>query len=320
MERQRSEHITRDELHRLVLLRDIEPAIVIDLLDDCPIICLKSDDILLSQGAQNRNCYCILSGSLRIHLDSLDTPPVSVLHAGESVGEISLLDGQPTSAHVICQSDCQLMVLVEEIFWSMVNTSHSFSRNLLFATVRRLRNSNVSISESIKKQREYKHTAIIDELTGLYNRRWLNKMLERQIKRSQFNKETLSLLMIDLDHFKKINDAHGHLVGDQVLRTTAQLMTKSVHPTDMVTRCGGEEFVVVLPNSDLEGSRIVAERIRSMVSDAKVVTTEDVTVPALTVSIGIAQMQSDDKMDDLIRNADTALYLAKKHGSNRVEG
>ncbi len=310
----------RNEVHKLLLFSDVEPARVTSLLGDCPIICLEPGDVVLSQGEANRSCYCILSGSLRIHLDSLENPPVSILHAGESVGEISLLDGQHTSAHVVCDSDCQLLVLAEDTFWSLVNASHSFSRNLLFSTISRLRSSNVSISKSFKKQREYKLTATIDELTGLYNRRWLNKMLKRQVKRSQFSNEPLSLLMIDIDHFKKINDDHGHLVGDQVLRIVAQLMVSSVRPTDLVTRYGGEEFVVILPNTDLDGSRIAAERICSMVSAAKMVTAEEVTLPAVTVSVGIAQMQSHENMDDLLRDADKALYQAKENGRNRIEG
>ncbi len=244
MTRQRAENISKDELRRLSLFSNVKPAGVIDLLRDCRIICLEQEDVLLSQGETNRNCYCILSGSLRIHLDSLENPPVSILHAGESVGEISLLDDQHTSAYVVSHSDCQLLVIAEDIFWSLVNASHSFSRNLLFGTVSRLRSSNASISESFKKQREYQLTATIDELTGLYNRRWLNEMLERQMKRSQLCNEPLSLLMIDIDHFKKINDDHGHLVGDQVLRFASQLMVNSLRPTDIITRYGGEEFLL----------------------------------------------------------------------------
>jgi diguanylate cyclase (GGDEF)-like protein len=320
LNKQHAKHISKDKLHSLLLLKDVEPARELDLLNDCPIICLEPDDILLAQGQPNRNCYCILSGSLRIHLDSLDTPPVSILHAGESVGEISLLDGQHASAHVVCHSNCQLLVMTEDIFWSLVNVSHSFSRNLLFTTIGRLRNSNISVSESFKKQREYKLTAIVDELTGLYNRRWLNKMLDRQMKRSQFSKEPLSLLMIDIDHFKKINDTHGHLVGDQVLRTAAKLMLNSIRPTDMISRYGGEEFAVVLPNTDLAGSRLVAKRILKMVSSTKMVTPEEKALPRVTVSIGIAQMHSHENMADLVRDADKALYRAKENGRNRIEG
>ena len=319
MATQRGERIDVSELERLHLFKDIEPGKVIELLGDCQVICLEKDTHFISQGELNRNCYFILSGSLRVHLDSLDNDAVSILQVGESVGEVSMLDGQHASAHVVCHEESELLVMEEDIFWSLVNTSHNFSRNLLLSTVRRLRSSNVAISENQKKQRQYKLIATIDELTGLYNRRWLKNMLERQMTRSLYSNTPLSLLVIDIDHFKSVNDTYGHNVGDLVLQGVARIMMNSVRPTDLVTRYGGEEFVIVLPGSELAGARIVAERVCSIIAETPMFAPGAGELPRVTVSLGAAQMQEDESMDEFIGRADAALYRAKRNGRNRVE-
>lgn len=316
----RRQTISIPELGEIFLLQGIEPESLIALLADCPVICLEKGEVLIGQGTANRNCYFILSGSLHIHLDSLDSLPVSTLNIGESVGEISLLDGQTASAHVVCPEECQALVVSEEVFWSLVNSFHGFCRSLLFLMIRRLRHSNISISASFKKQREYQLTATIDELTGLYNRRWLMEMLPRQMQRSRGDGAPLALLMIDGDHFKRINDTFGHAAGDQVLRGLARMMTNSVRPTDPVARYGGEEFVIVLSDTDLTGARAVAGRIRKTVTKAATADVTGESLPAVTVSIGVAQMLDSETMDEFIARADAALYLAKRNGRNRVEG
>lgn len=320
MSKKRKKHLVARELERIFLFKGIEPNKILSLLRDCPVVCLEQGEVVISQGQVNHSCYFILSGSLRIHLDTVDSPPLSVLYPGESVGEISLLDGELASAHVICHEACELLVLPDETFWSLISASHDFSRNLLFLTIRRLRNSNVSMSASFKKQREFQLTATIDDLTGLYNRRWLKKMLDRQMRRSQYSKDPLSILVIDVDHFKKFNDNHGHLAGDHVLRLVAQTMINSVRPTDLVTRYGGEEFIIILPNTERAGARVVAERFCHEMSAMTITTKEDLALPKVTVSVGVAQMREGEEMEDLIRRADQALYQAKENGRNRVEG
>lgn len=316
----RSAPISISELGEIFLFQGIEPENLIDLLADCPVLCLEKEELLIGQGTANRNCYFILSGSLQIHLDSLDNHAVSTLRAGESVGEISLLDGELASANVVCPEKCQALVVEEEVFWSLVNSSHVFCRHLLFLMISRLRSSNMSISESFKKQQEYQLTATIDELTGLYNRRWLREMLARQMQRSQEKAAPLTLLMIDGDHFKKVNDQHGHNIGDLVLQALASTMLDWVRPTDLVARYGGEEFVIVLPGTDLAGARVVAERMRRMIAEARTPSTLGELLPVVTISIGLALMEEADTMDAFIGRADAALYRAKEKGRNRVEG
>lgn len=311
--------ITKEELEILWLFSGVSLDSVIGMLNTCPIYQLKKNAVLIAQGDINKNCYLVLSGSLSIHVGSRDSDPVTKLLAGESVGELSLIDGMSASANVIAVNSCEVLVLNEDRFWALVNASHAFSRNLLFLLARRLRDNNTKISDVMKGQQKYKRASTIDELTGLHNRRWLNDKLSRQIKRNKFNNEPLSLLMLDIDHFKGINDNYGHLVGDQVLVAVAEAMSNCIRPTDLVARYGGEEFIIVLPTAELAGAHIVANRVCKDIRGMNTDTTMGLQLPKVTVSIGIAQINNNESMESLVARADTALYQAKNNGRDRVE-
>jgi len=311
--------VCMQDLQRIIMFDGVALESIFGLLENCPIRQVAEDEILITEGSDRKECYLILAGALRIHLGSPDSDAISTLGVGESVGELALLDGKSASAFVIADEPCQLLVLQEDIFWSLINASHNFARNLIILLSRRMRGSNATIFDGVVRQHEYKRTAIVDELTGLHNRRWMKDVLGRQMKRSQMNSEALSLLMLDIDHFKSVNDNYGHLVGDQVLRAVALKMMVNVRPTDLLIRFGGEEFIVVLPMTDLAGARIVAERICTSVRQAQITDGCGKILPLVTISIGIAQMAADESQDSLIERADKVLYKAKKNGRNRVE-
>jgi diguanylate cyclase (GGDEF)-like protein len=174
------------------------------------------------------------------------------------------------------------------------------------------------LSELEEKNRELQELAYYDPLTGLPNRRFFFEhasLIFEEVKRYE---KPLSLLVMDIDYFKKINDNYGHDVGDLVLKTFADVLRGIVRKSDICARLGGEEFVVLLPNTDLEGARVLAERIRATV--AKNPVEYDSTVILFTVSIGVAQYRKGmQNIDELIEEADIALYRAKEGGRNRVE-
>ncbi len=161
---------------------------------------------------------------------------------------------------------------------------------------------------------------ILDGLTGVKNRRYFNKKIEREVKRASRLNKTLSLLMLDIDHFKSINDNYGHQAGDICLQRLAETLSSHIHRAgDEVARYGGEEFSIVLPNTDLEGASELAENIRKAVMNSNV--TYDKKKIKLTVSIGVASVSADDHMEDenqIIHMADQALYEAKETGRNKV--
>jgi diguanylate cyclase (GGDEF)-like protein/PAS domain S-box-containing protein len=172
--------------------------------------------------------------------------------------------------------------------------------------------ANIKLRDALKTQ------SIKDPLTGLYNRRYLQEVLEREIRRSIRSEQHLGILMLDLDHFKKFNDTYGHEAGDSVLRETASLLIRSVRAEDFVCRYGGEEFVVVLPTAELRAAESRAQRIREKVRDL-VVTDRGRSVGLITVSIGVAALPDQGMSEkELLQAADAALYRAKREGRDRV--
>jgi len=153
-----------------------------------------------------------------------------------------------------------------------------------------------------------------DALTGVRNRRALDEELARAIQNAhRYDSEIFSVLMIDVDYFKKYNDTFGHLAGDEVLRLVAQLLQKTCRVTDIVGRFGGEEFAVVLPHTAEDGARLIAERLRAAVES------HDWPHASITVSVGIATASpTTADAEEILRKADSALYLAKQNGRNRV--
>jgi diguanylate cyclase (GGDEF)-like protein len=155
-----------------------------------------------------------------------------------------------------------------------------------------------------------------DPLTGALNRRQFMALLSREQKRAERYAARYSLLMVDIDHFKKINDTYGHQTGDEAIRRMAEVCQAHLRPTDMLCRYGGEEFLVALTHTDEAGARIAAERIREAV--AKVEIAADGRTVRMTVSIGVTSFVPAVRVEQLIECADQALYAAKTGGRNQV--
>jgi two-component system, cell cycle response regulator len=172
-----------------------------------------------------------------------------------------------------------------------------------------------------KQYHETVYTMMItDGLTGIANKRYFQEALRRELARSQRHQRPLSLAVLDLDHFKKVNDTYGHLAGDAVLREVCARIRDSIRSDEVFARFGGEEFVILLPESTLEQALGFSERMRKLVADAPVVA-GDASIP-VTVSIGVAHTAGEMgvSMEELLARADRKLYDAKGNGRNRVVG
>jgi len=162
--------------------------------------------------------------------------------------------------------------------------------------------------------------SITDGMTGVHNKRYLLELLERDIAMGARQQTPLSLIMIDIDHFKKINDTYGHLAGDQALKEMCRRVEPRLRTTDVLARYGGEEFAVVLPATPREGALEVAETLRALI-EAEPFTHEQTRIPA-TISLGLATTDpaTPTTVTELIKRADDNLYEAKRSGRNRVVG
>ena len=162
--------------------------------------------------------------------------------------------------------------------------------------------------------------SVVDQLTGLYNRRYMTNQLSLWMKRASAGGHPLSVVAADIDHFKQVNDAHGHEAGDRVLQQFSERILRNVRPKDIVCRPGGEEVLIIMPETSADMARKAAERIRSAI-DAEMfdVDAAGEHTLAVTVSAGVATYEGgDDTIGDLLKHADTALYKAKSAGRNRV--
>ena len=167
-----------------------------------------------------------------------------------------------------------------------------------------------------QRNREINDIAIHDKLTGLYNRHFIVDQLERQHGSYVRYGNACSIVMIDIDHFKQVNDRYGHIVGDKVLVAFSRLVESMVRQGDLIGRYGGEEFLLVLPMTGLAAALQLAERIRTSLTDKPLV--EQPVMHAVTASFGIAQIRSGESIDDWLLRSDQALYVAKEHGRNCV--
>lgn len=177
---------------------------------------------------------------------------------------------------------------------------------------RQLEKKNLQLSEALKTIKKITNT---DPLTGILNRRAFHKILKREISFARRHSLPLSFVMIDIDHFKRINDTYGHEMGDRILKRFARIIIKSIRHEDIFARFGGEEFILLLPNTDINSAFSVCERIRQKIEKTKFKGIKE----RITASFGITELLQQDKELDVLKRADEALYEAKRKGRNRCE-
>lgn len=274
---------------------------------------LTANEVLLSPFNRNQYLYLLLDGQLKVYLGSLDNQAVSTLNAGECVGEISFIDNDRPCAYVVAAQPSRVLRLHRESLLNLFEQSPQLMQNLLELLCERVRQGNRQIIDS-------EQNANVDTLTGSFNRRWLEPAFKRERNRCRLSGQPLSLLMLDVDHFKRYNDQHGHLAGDYALCMVAHTLRNQLRLKDSVVRYGGEEFVILLPEMAVVESRAIGERLRQSLERIDTFYSPVGMLPGVTASLGLAQLDPCDSLESLIARADSALYDAKAQGRNRLCG
>jgi diguanylate cyclase (GGDEF)-like protein len=172
--------------------------------------------------------------------------------------------------------------------------------------------------EYYKQSRQrYQELSITDALTGLFNKRYLNSKLTSEVDHAHRLGQPLSIMMMDLDHFKRVNDTYGHHTGDKILKSAGHIILGFIRKTDTACRYGGEEFVLVMPGTDLENAFTVAERIRTAMAENRFQAEGKQSI-SVTLSMGISGLKPGEGVDALMERADRGLYEAKRKGRNRT--
>ncbi|AYN93741.1 GGDEF domain-containing protein [Pseudomonas sp. LTJR-52] len=300
-------------IRHLRLFRDVDLSHLEKLARTLTKRVLNPGEMLLSPSEHNHYLYMIVQGRFRVHLESLDNQPVSVLSEGDCAGEVSFLDNHKPTAYVIADEVCEVIGLHRKDLFQLMEHSPKTIQNLLEILCERVRQNNRIILDT-------ERNANVDTLTGLFNRRRLEQLYERESTRCAFNQQPLCLLMLDVDHFKRYNDTYGHLAGDYALCMVANTLRSQLRPKDSMSRYGGEEFVILLPELDKPEARMIGERLRESLASIADFYSPAGKLPGVTISIGLAEMHKQDTLETHIERADKALYEAKRNGRNCLFG
>jgi len=304
------------------LLKDREIPVIMSCLEETHV---PQNTVIFREGEPGDRMYLVREGFVtgktflknNIERHVADFPP------GSFFGEMSIFERAPRSATCVTVEDCILLSLHEDRLFSLIRTDPLIAIKIMYRmlniTTERLNESNEFLSEMVIWGEQARKRSITDELTDLYNRRFLDELLAQYSVKRMDTQDSISMLMIDIDHFAEINEYYGRSKGDRLLVEIVQHLKSCISENDFLARYGGDEFCLVLPDMKIDKALELSEIIRETIQNIDFSGIIRKSGLSVTVSIGVASFPVNaSSIESLLKVSDRALYSAKSQGRNRV--
>jgi diguanylate cyclase (GGDEF)-like protein len=289
------------------------------------LVAVEPGETLFGQNDPGDAVFVVEEGRIVSSVTGTDGNQIEVAEfgPGDFFGEMAIFDRSPRSATCTAKEHSELLCLSEDDFLAFEEASPGAAikvmRRMLRTTAERLENSGVFLSEMVQWGDSARKRAVTDEMTGLFNRRFIDEALSEQLAHAQTAGTPLSLVMADLDDFTSINNDYGHEVGDEVIKSVVPVLRRHFRESDLLARYGGDEFIFLLPETPAEEAHQICEAVCREVAALDVLAGLDGSLTRVTTSQGIASYPHHGRTVKAIREAaDSALYDAKEQGRNRA--
>jgi diguanylate cyclase (GGDEF)-like protein len=310
------------QIHIFSSLKEDEIKVIAKNLKLIPV---KTGTILCKEGEEGPELYILKKGKIAgtINLPDGKQKEIVVFNAGDFFGEMSIFENAPRSATCYAMEKGELFKLHKDKFFKVIESNPDIAIKVMYKmlniTTQRLRKTGSLVSDMVRWGDAASKRAITDELTGAYNRRFLDNSLDDYVEAARTGGKHLCLIMADLDYFRQINEAYGHEMGDRAILEAVKVFKKHLRSKDILARYGGDEFTVILPETALEEASTIAEKIRSDVEKLDFLQSMTGPITSFSTSQGIACYPDTAEDENILKaKADKALYIAKESGRNRV--
>lgn len=295
------------------------------IIDNFNIIDFEENQVLFREGEEGSEMFIVRNGSVKpsFRLPEGNEREMAVFGKGDFFGEMSIFDNSPRSATCTVMEPTQLLSLKESDLLSMIQKNPEIAIKIMYRmlniTTRRLKDNGEFLSDMVQWGESARKRTITDEFTGVYNRRFLDDALPEFFDDARRSSQPLSLVMVDLDYFREINDTYGYETGNRVILGVVSVVKKHLRNNDILARYGGDEFTLLLPETGINEAMILSEKIRRDVEHLAILGDGNAGAVKITATLGLATYPENAlTLETLKSMADQALYRAKESGRNRI--
>ncbi|MDH5649774.1 MAG: GGDEF domain-containing protein [Gammaproteobacteria bacterium] len=307
-----------DELGEIGLFKDADLKELESLIASGVVMNLSAGQALLKAGQLNPKVYFLIEGQLKLYNEASKNKAFGVIDMGQGAGFMSAIEQKPSPESVVASEDSRVLVMDLGNLIAMSNKSHAVAKNFAVILFQYIRGQYYLPLDGSANGKHTGRISYIDELTGLHNKRWLNRMLPRLIMRASKDQKPFSVILCDIDKFKTFNEDFGESLENQALVTVAQIMLENARPTDMIARYDLDAFLLILPETDIQGARALATRLRDAVCKTNIVIPNECVLPPVTMSFGLKQLKGFVSESLFVEQAKQVLQKAKKSGGNWI--